>query len=143
MEIDLYYPPRQSRYIYGTSKLFGLSALYALYQGLTVFALLYTVVCFTSLNYWRKPQHSYRRIVDIWTVGLLLLYQNLFILFNSDTFRLHHVQLYYFFFLTGSTAYPVSYHVYRQKKFWLAIYLHMMLHLMANVASLCLFAGVK
>ena len=142
MEIDLYYPPRQSRYVYRTSKLFGLTGLYALYQGLAPCAVLYTVICFTSLNYWRKPKHSLRRIVDMYAVGFVLVYQNLYVLFSRDIFKEYNVNLYYLFFFTGSLAYPVSLCAYQRKRYWTAIYLHMTLHLMANFASLCLFAGI-
>lgn len=68
-------PITHANYLWTTSWLSLLSAMYAIKQGHCNMAVVpFSVYC-TSLLYWHKPTHSWRRIIDILVCNASLYYQ--------------------------------------------------------------------
>jgi hypothetical protein len=144
--MDLFYKREQYIWIYRTSHLFLLSSLYAFMQQQYVFSLINSCVFVSSINYWRKPIYSWRRTLDIIVVSSTVIYKNITvynsIAYNSITYNSFNIKLYYFIFFTGSFLYPISIYYYNNNRYWTAVYLHMLLHIMGNLANIVLYHGV-
>ena len=136
----LFYKSKQSILLYRTSHLFLISSCYAFIQQQYIFALLNNCVFLTSINYWRKPIYSWRRTLDIIVVNTAVIYKHIMV-YNSNIYNPYNRQLYYFIFFTGSIAYPISIYCYNKRYYWLAVYLHMLLHIMGNIANIVLYMG--
>lgn len=68
-------PSSMATWLFRVSWLSASTCLLALYMHLFDLALVPAVVLFTSVNYWRRPDYSWRRYVDIITVQLAVYYQ--------------------------------------------------------------------
>ena len=80
METVLY--PEQYKLIYNISFLCLISSIYAVYQEYYVLSIIPGSVFITSINYWRYPDYSWRRYLDMICVKSALLYQ-LYRAYNS------------------------------------------------------------
>jgi hypothetical protein len=139
--MDLFYKKEQYIWIYRTSYLFLLSSLYAFIKQQYLFSLLNGSIFLSSINYWRKPIYSWRRTLDIIVVSSTVIYKNIAV-YNSNDYKSFNVQLYYLIFFTGSFMYPISIYYYNNNRYWFAVYLHMLLHIMGNLANFILYYGV-
>jgi len=141
--MDVFYERKeQYRVVYRSSFLFLISSSYALLYFQYHFALLNMCIFLTSINYWRKPMYSWRRTLDMTVVNSAIIYKNI-VVYNSLAYNPTNVNLYYFIFFSGSLAYPLSIYCYNYKFYWTAVYLHMLLHVMANIASIILYTGYE
>lgn len=138
--MDLFYEREQYMMLYRSSHLFLISTLYAFIKEHYMFSFVNGCVFLTSINYWRMPKKSWRRTLDMIVVNSAIMYKNITI-YNSSLHNPYNVNLYYLIFSTGSISYPISIYYYNQKYYWTAVYLHMLLHMMANVANVVLYWG--
>ena len=67
--------PEQYRFIMRTAFLLLGTSIYGIKQGHYAMAIIPGSVFITSVNYWRKPDYSWRRTVDIYLVKGSMLYQ--------------------------------------------------------------------
>ena len=112
-----------------------ISTSYALHRKHYDMALAPGGVFLTSINYWRRPDYSWRRYVDMAYVGVAISYQLL---------RARNAEMglyYYLFTFSALLCYPVGVHLYSKKMFWESVFVHSMLHVLANVASISLYSG--
>jgi hypothetical protein len=70
-------PHTHYRFLYKTSWLFLASAAYAYQMGHYDYVILPFGVWVTSINYWRKPDYSWRRYVDMFYAHFAVIYQGL------------------------------------------------------------------
>ena len=84
----------QCRFIYKVSFLSLFSSLYAPYRGHYDLALAPGGVFLTSINYWKKPDYSWRRYVDMAYVKMAISYQ-MYRAYNADNARLYYVILFF------------------------------------------------
>lgn len=76
--------------IYNTSYLCFLTHLYAVYKGHYGISIIPLSVGLTSLHYWKNPDYSYRRYLDIIVVKTGLTYQLYFAYFVKHVCLLFH-----------------------------------------------------
>lgn len=125
----------QCRFIYKVSFLSLFSCLYALYRGHYDLSLVPGGVFLTSINYWHKPDYSWRRYVDMAYVKMALSYQ-MYRAYNAENAR-----LYYSILFLSVFCYEVGNYYYKKNMYWRSTYAHSMLHIIANLSNVALYAG--
>lgn len=125
----------QSYFIWKASFLSLFSAIYALHNGYYDLALVPGGIFLTSINYWRKPDYSWRRHLDMGYVKCALTYQMI------RAYNAEYAKLYYATLFAGVCFYPLGIHFYRRKLFWHSTYAHSMIHVVANVSNVILYSG--
>ena len=114
--------------IYRTSYLTLFTGLCAMYKkknymvAFSIFA--------SSIHYWKKPDYSYRRYLDIFTVTTALSYQ------HYSVYGTKNAIPYYAFMLIGKLLYVYGNYQHSKNNKWKATYAHMGLHVFANIAGL-------
>ena len=123
--------------IYNTSFLSLGSSIYALHNRQFALALCSGSVFLTSINYWRKPDYSWRRYLDMGVVKSVLLYQ-LYTAYGSP-----YMMQYYS--LTGAAVgvYGLGVYYYKKNLHWHSTYAHCLLHIVANIANVILYYGAS
>lgn len=133
MECILY--PEQYKIIYNISFLSLGSSIYAIYNGYYGLSICPGGVFLTSINYWKYPDYSWRRYLDMTYVKLAIIYQ-LYKAYGSQ----YMVQYYLLMFLAVS-MYPLGIYYYKKKLLWHSTYFHCALHIIANIANIVLYSG--
>jgi hypothetical protein len=133
METILY--PEQYKLIYNISFLCLISSIYAVYQKHYVLSIVPGGVFLTSINYWRYPDYSWRRYLDMICVKSALLY-HLYRAYNSQ-YMIH----YYSLVLFAVSMYPLGIYFYRKKLLWHSTYAHCILHITGNISAIILYSG--
>jgi hypothetical protein len=127
--------PKQYSYIYYSSFLFLLSSLYASYRGYYDLALVAGCVFLTSINYWRKPDYSWRRYFDIFIATLILTYQNI------RAYKAEYMYTYYTLIAIGVFFFFFGIYLFKINELWYSTYSHCLLHIFANLSSFILYSG--
>jgi hypothetical protein len=133
MECILY--PEQYILIYNLSFLTLGSSFYAVYNGYYYLAICPGGIFLTSVNYWRKPNYSWRRYLDMSYVHLALMYQ----LYKA--YRSQYMLQYYTITLIGVGFYILGIYYYKKKLYWHSTYAHCALHIISNIANFVLYSG--
>ena len=95
-------------------------------------------VCFTSLNYWRKPRYgSWERKLDLAVVIVGLSYQSYRALLYENA------ESYFTVLAVALSCYPISLWAARNNLNKTATALHIALHILANGSNLVLYCGIK
>lgn len=123
--------------IYKTSYLCFLTHLYAVYKGHYGISIIPLSVGITSLHYWKNPDYSYRRYLDIIVVKTGLTYQ-LYI-----AYFIKHGELYYYIMSSIPFLYFIGIYYHRQKNFAISTYAHILLHIVANIGNVVLYTLIK
>jgi len=126
--------PNQYGLIYNVSFLSLFMSMYAAYRGHYDLAFVPGGVFITSINYWRKPDYSWRRDLDM--IKLALAYQ------LARAYNAENATLYYVVIFSSMCFYPLGIYYYNRDQYWHSVYAHSMLHVGANVANLILYSGV-
>ena len=127
--------PEQYSFIWKASFFSLFSCIYAFYNNHYDLALVPGGVFLTSINYWYKPDYSWRRYVDIGYVHAALTYQ-LFRAYNAE-----YSKMYYFTLSLAMCCYLLGMYYYNKKQYWHSTYAHSMLHLIANISNVILYSG--
>ena len=106
-----------------------------LYKGHYDLVLVPGGVFLTSINYWHKPDYSWRRYVDMVYVKMAVSYQ-MYRAYNAENAR-----LYYFILFFSIFCYKIGNYYYKKKMYWHSTYSHSMLHIIANLSNFVLYAG--
>ena len=125
----------QYELIYRASYFSIFTLLYAFYRRHWVNAALQLCVTTTSINYWRKPDYSWRRYIDMAAVKSALLYQ-LCYSYNAD-----YARVYYILTGIGVLCYPIGIYYYKRGDHWKSTYAHLVLHAFANICNIVLYSG--
>jgi hypothetical protein len=109
--------------------------MYAVYNGYYDLAFVPGGVFLTSINYWWKPDYSWRRYLDMAYVKLAITYQ-LARAYNSENRDLYYS-------ITGLSIffYVLGVYYYKKKLYWNSTYAHSMLHITANIGNIILYSG--
>lgn len=127
----------QAKFLWRTSWFSVISSLYALYQKHYWLALFPGSVFITSINYWRCPDYSWRRYIDIFVVNYSVVHQTYFAyVHNAENF-----QTSFLFMQTGAFCFLLGVYFYEKKQYWLSTYFHALLHFFANIANIILYSG--
>ena len=131
---DTIIPREQYLYLYRSSHLFLLSALYALYRNHYIAAPAPGLIFVTSILYWRKPDYSWRLYLDVTTTRTAILYHTI-IAYNAE-----YANMYYMIF-SAALLYPLGQHYYNRGEYWNYTYTHMACHILANIGICILYSG--
>jgi hypothetical protein len=121
--------------IYRTAYLSVLSCAYALYQQQYSLAIVPGSVFLTSIHYWKQPDYSYRRYLDMAVVNTAAIYQ------YYRALNAEYANLYSAFFFMSVASYVLGVYYYNKKAYWNSTYAHMSLHILANIGNLVLYSG--
>jgi hypothetical protein len=109
--------------------------MYAVYRNHYHLAIVPGSVFLTSTHYWKKPDYSYRRYLDMVVVKTAAVYQY-YMVYNAE-----HANLYYTILFFGILSYPVGIYYYHKKDYWKSTYAHMLLHILANIGNFVVYSG--
>ena len=126
-----------SKFLWKISFVSIFSSIYAVYQKHYILALLPAGVFLTSINYWRHPDYSWRRYVDILFVNFALIYQT----YYAFSHTAEHLDISLVFMGAAAQFYLFGIYFYIMKQYWLSAYCHSGLHLFANIANIVLYSG--
>ena len=121
--------------IYNTSYISLLSSIYAIYRQHYNLALVPGSVFISSILYWKNPDYSYRRYLDMIAVKCALTYQ-IYIAYNT-----HYANIYYISVFLAVSSYFIGIYYYHRQEYWKSTFAHIMLHLIANTGNMILYSG--
>lgn len=127
--------PDQSYFLWKVSWLSFISAIYAISQGYNDLAFVPGGVFLTSLNYWRYPDYSWRRTLDVNYVRVALSYQ-LLRSYNSE-YAIEHLIL----MIVAVSCFPIGWKYYANDQWWRSVYIHSLVHIIANIGNIVLYSG--
>jgi hypothetical protein len=89
-------PYKYSKYLFCSSFLMSGTALVTLYYDDGVTSLYYFLLFLTSINFWRRPEHGFRRQLDQVLVysGCLYVFYNVFLVLNTEFQRVTFISLF-------------------------------------------------
>ena len=132
------YAPKQTSLLLKTSLSTVACVVYAFNKRQHDFALCNAVVLFTSVNYWRDPKYTCkRRYIDI-VVVLSSLFYHMCVAFHSQ-----RALQYYTITGLGMCFYHLGCIHYNDKDYWRSAYSHSVLHILANLAQIVLYSGIR
>jgi hypothetical protein len=112
-----------------------ISFIYAIYKQQYYLSISPGIVFITSINYWRKPDYSWRRYLDMTCVKCGFLY-HLIRAYNAQ-----YNKEYYTIVFFAASCYPIGIYYYDKKLYWHSTYAHCMLHIIANISNIVLYSG--
>lgn len=127
--------PNQYKTIFYISFLSLGSSIYAVYNKYYILSLCPGGVFLTSINYWRKPDYSWRRYLDMTYVKFALCYQ------IYKAYRSQYMLQYYTIMFLAIMCYPVGIYYYNKKNYWHSTYTHCGLNILANIGNVVLYTG--
>jgi hypothetical protein len=89
-------PYKYSKYLFCSSFLMSGTALVTLYYDDGVTSLYYFLLFLTSINFWRRPEHGFRRQLDqvlVYSVCLYVFY-NVFLVLKTEFQRVTFISLF-------------------------------------------------
>ena len=128
--------PKQYGFLYSSSWITLFTSLFGLYRQFYLDACFPFAVFLTSINYWRHPDYSWRRYLDMATVKCSLFYQGYY------SYRSKYQNYYYFYTVVAILCYKISIY-YHHKDNWKSTYFHSLVHVFANASIVVLFAGME
>ena len=136
MEIKKYpFNQLQNKMVWNVSWLSLGSSIYALYNGHYDIAFVPGGIFLTSINYWRYPDYSWRRYIDIYYVYTGFTYQLI------RAYRAEYATTYYSTLLIALVCYPTGMYYHHKQNYWYSAYMHCLLHIIANISNLILYSG--
>jgi hypothetical protein len=127
--------PEQYNLIYRVSWISLASTLYALSNKHYTLWFVPGSIFLTSINYWRKPDYSWRRYLDIVVAKTMVAYQ------LSMAYKSEYALLYYVVSGTALSFYPIGIYYYKKGDHWKSTYSHIMLHVLCNLGNFILYSG--
>ena len=130
-------PADQHWFLWTTSWVTAVSAVYATSRGLWDLCWCPWVVLFTSLLYWARPTPGARRALDVGCVQLCFWWQ----LYRA--WGAQHGAAYYALQALGVAAYGCSlFFEYRMRWFWVSTLFHGLgVHVVGNISNMVLYSG--
>jgi len=139
-------PPRHSRVLLGLSSLSLLAGLFAIARGHEALAPVPLSVFLTSVAYWARPDHSWRRALDIAVVLAALAFQAARALTSAGLGDARRA-LYFAVLGAGMACAPLSVALHRRsvaaggRASWASTALHGLVHVLGNVSNVVLYSG--
>ena len=129
-------PPDQSGFLWNLSWLSLASGVYGITQGHYNLVVVPIGVWITSINYWRSPDYSWRRYMDIYFVHISLSY-HLFLSLHAE------YRFQYWVCLGAAIAfYPLGCYLHlHNESLSLSTLCHGMVHILGNVSNVILYSG--
>lgn len=128
--------PEQCKMIYNIAFVSLFSSMFGMYRQLYSHSIYPFVVFLTSINYWRHPDYSWRRYLDMTIVSYSMICQ----MFQS--MKCVYQKYYLFFTFLALISYQISIYYYAKNDNWKSTYFNCLLHIFANISLIFLFTGV-
>jgi len=119
-------------WVYRSSHITLISFFYSLYQAQYGLAFIPGSIFITSLLYWKKPDYSYRRYLDMAVVKMSMVYQ------WSTAYSYRYGTYYYMINVVAMLCYLMGIYLYKKKQNWNSARSHMIAHLLANISHVVL-----
>jgi hypothetical protein len=89
-------PYKYSKYLFCSSFLMSVTALVTLYYDEGITSLYYFLLFLTSINFWRRPEHGFRRQLDQLLIysGCLYVFYNVFLVLKTEFQRVTFISLF-------------------------------------------------
>ena len=127
--------PEQSRFLWNISWFSLVSALFASFMGKYDLAIVPGSVFITSLNYWRDPDYSWRRWLDMGVVITTCAYQGI------RAYSAENARIYYCIMGLAASCFPIGCYFYSLKMLWPSTLCHAGVHIFGNMANIILYSG--
>lgn len=127
--------PEQYNLIYRVSWVSLASTIYALHNKHYTLWFVPGTIFLASINYWRKPDYSWRRYFDMAVAKSMVAYQ------LSMAYQSEYAITYYLVTGTALSFYPLGIYYYKREEHWKSTYAHIILHLLCNVGNFILYSG--
>ena len=121
--------------IYRTSSFILITSGYAWHRKHYRLSMGHFILYLTSIHYWKKPVHSYRRYLDMSVVCSGMLYQ-LYLSRGAEYQQIHNILM-----ASAVLSYGCSSYYQYKNDNWKSTYCHIMLHILGNIASIILYSG--
>jgi len=135
--------PEYASCIYRISFISFLSSIYAIQCECYDLAAVPGGVFLTSINYWRNPVYGWRRNLDMSYVACALIYQNYRAYHLLSSSQSQALLAYYTLMGICIVCYNLSVHLYKKKDIWSSTYVHCLVHVLANIANVVLYSGIR
>lgn len=112
-----------------------ISFMYAMYNGYYDMSIAPGIIFITSINYWRKPDYSWRRYIDMTCVKCGILH-HIIRAYNAQYNKEYYITV----FIAGS-FYTIGIYYYKKKLYWHSTYAHFILHIILNISNIILYSG--
>jgi hypothetical protein len=123
-------------HLYRISWCLILTGLYGVYNSHYILTIAQFLIGFTSLNHWRYPIQSYRRMIDLVCVKSMAFYK-IYMIQDAE-----YLTLYKTIFLCVSIIYLFGYYQYNyanNRK--VSLYAHLLVHILSNIGCIILYSG--
>ena len=131
-------PRKQYEYLWYISWLSLCSGVFGLYRGHPFHIAAGPLgVWLTSINYWRKPDYSWRRYLDIIYVHYALMHQIYYAYYSPYKYPS------YFLLSVGVFYYQLGCYYYSKNNYELSAICHGRLHMYANLAGILVYCSDK
>ena len=127
--------PDQYFFICKISLMMLLSISNSFYHGYYDMSLLATIIQFTSILYWSKPEYNWKRNTDMIVANFTALYHCVRAYGSENSI------LFYIFTSLGIFCYFISWDYFYKKKYWYSVYSHSGVHICFNLAINSLYFG--
>jgi len=121
--------------IYKFSYLSLISSIYATYNNHYHLAICPGSIFITSIYYWKNPDYSYRRYLDMVVVKTSIIYQY-YMSYNAQYMIIYNIIL-----TLGILGYIIGIYYYHKKDYWKSTYADISLHILENIANIILYYG--
>jgi hypothetical protein len=111
------------------------SCIYAIWNGYYHLSIYPGGVFLTSINYWRKPDYSWRRYLDMCYVHYALITQ------GYKVYNAQYAMEYYTLSFIACCFFLLGIYYYKRKLYWHSTYAHCALHIFSNVANVVVYSG--
>jgi hypothetical protein len=125
----------QYNYLWRISWLALGASMYAVYNNHYEFAPFTFAVFLSSINYWRKPDYSWRRYLDM-TVVQIAFWYHIIRAYNSQYHTIYYITVW-----SAAGCFPIAICYYKKKMYWKSTYTHSMVHIFGNLSNVILYSG--
>jgi hypothetical protein len=129
--------PEQFAVLWRSSWLALFSSILAYYYRQPFLATTSFAVFSTSLNYWRKPDYSWRRYADMFCVVFSVLSHLYYAWLGSCWHR------YFPLCFCACALFPLGQYYYRRGNWWCSTFAHLSLHILGNIANVVLYSKLN
>jgi hypothetical protein len=127
--------PEQYFILYRSSWFLLVSSLFGLYKKMYLDSFIYFVIFLTSINYWRRPDYSWRRYLDMTVAKSTIIYQCYY------SYESKYQTYFYFYLLLAISCYKISIYYYHKNEYWKSTYFHFLFHCFINLSIFFLISG--
>jgi hypothetical protein len=121
--------------LYGSSHIALLSLACALYKGEYDISTGISCIFLTSINFWRKPDNSWRKTLDMTVSISCITYQHII------AYRAQYAVQYYTVYFLAFLSFLVGCEYGKRKELWKSTYSHLTFHILCNLGNFILYSG--